>query len=31
MLQVLRSAGAARFYREDGGHLGRDGAWHDPS
>jgi 3-hydroxyacyl-CoA dehydrogenase len=30
MLQVLESAGAERFYRADGRHLGRDGAWHDP-
>ena len=29
MLQVLRSAGAERFYREDGRHLGRDAAWHE--
>jgi 3-hydroxyacyl-CoA dehydrogenase len=30
MLQVLRTAGAERFYHDDGRHLGRDGAWHDP-
>jgi 3-hydroxyacyl-CoA dehydrogenase len=30
MLQVLRTAGAERFYRDDGRHLGRDGAWRDP-
>ena len=30
MLQVLRTAGAERFYRDDGRHLDRDGGWHAP-
>ena len=30
MLQVLRTAGAERFYRDEGRHLDRDGGWHAP-